>query len=489
MRSIAKPFLFFGTILLGILLLLLLVANLTLQLLAIKDRIRSTLTSSLGTPISFESVFLNPVGGIRLGRVIVTPTEQLALASTDVLTVYLSWGGLLKGEFVPEAISLKHPAATVKLGANSTTSALKPSPAVNPSMHAPPSGVAVNASAFSSASFSQQPQQPQGKKFVPLPDLGVLLASLSISHGDFSVLDAGSRPVLRLNGLKAREEKGGLKIMAASAIISDSLILHNLSAKAEAGSEGSTLKLQNISASMGEGLVTGTLLCGLPPGSPDYTCSIKLSGSSLRKLLVDASLGSPNAEGQIDGDLTLAGTAGNGATMTGKGTLRCKEATIEPVAFLKQIGQLLNVDELKLLKLTEGRCLFRVDQGHIVIDELFLRSENLILSAKGPLQPSGELNLESRLLFNEKLTGRLHGLLGSQLTPAPEPGYSQVTFHVSGPASNPRTDLIERLTGIHLGGNLGGLGGLLQGLFGKPAPQAPAPQPQQQTPAMPQPAH
>ena len=174
--------------------------------------------------------------------------------------------------------------------------------------------------------------------------------------------------------------------------------------------------------------------------------------------------------------------------MTGKGSLRCKEAIIEPVAFLKQIGQLLNVDELKLLKLAEGKFLFRIDGGHVVIDELFLRSENLILSAKGPVQNSGELNLESRLLFNQTLTGRLHGLLGSQLTPAPESGYSQVTFHVSGPASNPRTDLIERLTGIHLGGNLGGLGGLLQGLFGKPAPQSPSPSPQPQAPS-PAPSH
>jgi hypothetical protein len=155
------------------------------------------------------------------------------------------------------------------------------------------------------------------------------------------------------------------------------------------------------------------------------------------------------------------------------------------VAFLKQIGQLLNVDELKLLKLAEGKCLFRIDGGRVVIDELFLRSENLILSAKGPVQSTGELDLESRLLFNQNLAGRLHGLLGSQLTPAPEPGYSQVTFHVKGPASNPRTDLIERLTGIHLGGNLGGLGGLLQGLFGKPAPQ---PQSQPQAPS-PVPAH
>ena len=478
MRSIAKPFLFLGTILLGIFLLLLLAANLTLQLPGIKDRIRSTLTSFLGTPISVESFFLNPAGGIRLSKVTVTPTEQLATASADSLTIYISWADLLKGKITPEAISLIHPVAILKLNSSRTTIAPKLPALASQTLITTPSARGITVS----SSPAEQPQQPQSNKSALPPDLASLLSRLSIQHGEFSLLDEASHPVLRLNDLNAHQKKGKMKIMTTSAVISDSLIVHDLAANAEATSEtnGATLMLENISAMMGDGRITGALRCGLPPSSPDYNCSIQLSGAGLRKLLGDASLGSPNAEGQIDGDLMCTGTAGIGATMTGKGSLRCKEAVIEPVAFLKQIGQLLNVDELKLLKLAEGRCLFRIDQGHVVIDELFLRSANLILAAKGPLQPSGELNLDSRLLFNEKLTGRLHGLLGSQLSPAPEPGYSQVTFHVSGPASNPRTDLIERLTGIHLGGNLGGLGGLLQGLFGKPAPQAPA---------MPQPAH
>ena len=474
MRSIAKPFLFLGTILLGIFLLLLFAANLTLQLPGIKDRIRSTLTSFLGTPISVESFFLNPAGGIRLSKVTVTPTEQLATASADSLTIYISWADLLKGKITPEAISLIHPVAILKLNSSRTTIAPKLPALTSQTLITTPSARGITVS----SSPAEQPQQPQSNKSALPPDFASLLSRLSIQHGEFSLLDEASHPVLRLNDLNAHQKKGKMKIMATSAVISDSLIVHDLAAKSE--SQGATLMLENISAMMGDGRITGALRCGLPPSSPDYNCSIQLSGAGLRKLLGDASLGSPNAEGQIDGDLMCTGTAGIGATMTGKGSLQCKEAVIEPVAFLKQIGQLLNVDELKLLKLAEGRCLFRIDQGHVVIDELFLHSANLILAAKGPLQPSGELNLDSRLLFNEKLTGRLHGLLGSQLSPAPEPGYSQVTFHVSGPASNPRTDLIERLTGIHLGGTLGGLGGLLQGLFGKPAPQAPA---------MPQPAH
>lgn len=476
MRPIAKPFLFFGTILFGIFLLLVVAVNLSLQLPSIKDRIQTSLSAALGTPVSFKSVFMNPAGGIRLSELVLSPNAHLKTASAETLTIYPSWGKLLKGELSPSDISLKHPTAIVMV--RSTDTPTLPAP-INSPLPSP---------SFPTSSSPLNSQTSGARTSTPLNGLADLLPCLSLYHGEFSLLDANSHPVLQLNDVNTREEKGGLKIMATTALINDSLILHHLDANAEADTEGSSLSLQNISATMGEGRVTGTLRCGLPPGAPSYNANLQLTGARLSKLLADASFGTSSAEGSIDGDLILEGTAGIGATMTGRGSLHCKEAVIEPVTFLKQIGQLLNVDELKLLKLAEGKCLFRIDGGHVVIDELFLRSENLILSAKGPVQNSGELNLESRLLFNQSLTGRLHGLLGSQLTPAPESGYSQVTFHVSGPASNPRTDLIERLTGIHLGGNLGGLGGLLQGLFGKPAPQSPSPSPQPQAPS-PAPSH
>jgi len=146
------------------------------------------------------------------------------------------------------------------------------------------------------------------------------------------------------------------------------------------------------------------------------------------------------------------------------------------------------VDELQLLQLSEGKCLFRVVEGKVVIDELFLKSQNLCLAAKGPVGSTGELDLDSRILLNESLASRLRGLLGRNMTPAPEPGFSQIAFHVSGPAANPRTDLLERLTGIRIGGDLGGLGNLLQGLglFGRPAQSAPPAVPPQPA-ALPQP--
>jgi hypothetical protein len=226
------------------------------------------------------------------------------------------------------------------------------------------------------------------------------------------------------------------------------------------------LEFRNFHATLGGGTLGGHISLALNPLRTSYALSLNLDHASIPQLLTDASFAPSSAQGTVLGELTLSGIAGQGASMQGKGSLFCKEAVIQPVDFLKQIGQLLSIDELQLLRLAEGQCAFRIVEGHLIVDDLLLRSENLILTAKGPLQATGELDLDSRLLFNARLTARLRGLLGSQLSPAPEPGYSQVSFHVSGSPQSPKTDLLQRLTGLRIGGDLGGL---IQGLFGRPA--------------------
>jgi AsmA-like C-terminal region len=482
-RAIAKPFLLSGSIILGIYLILWIGGNLLIQIPSVKNRVLATLSSALNAQARFETLSLNSGFGISLSGISAQSKDQRLVVSSKSLTLHASLGSLIHGELIPKSILLDHPEVTLRLGMPASNAPPTPPPMVSPER---PQGASHDGKSFSSSSLENHSvgkiPSPSSSAVDPL----ILLDCLSIRNGTLRVLNADSHPLLQLNDLEVRGDEEPLTVRAQSAIINDSLIIRNLKASAlmEEDGQGRHLVFRNISATLGGGMLSGLLRCGYPSDFPTYNCSLQLSGANFKSLLKDASMMSPVADGTINADLSLAGTAGKGSTMTGKGSIRCKESTVEPAPFLKQIGQLLNIDELKLLRLAEGKCVFEIEQGRLVIEELLLRSENLVLSATGPLQSSGELNLDSRLLFNEKLTSRVRGFLGSQLSPAPEAGYSQISFHVTGPASNPRTDLIERLTGIHLGGNLGGLGGILQGLFGKPIQQPP-----QQVPATSAPAH
>ena len=462
MRPIAKPILTAGTLLIVVVFAGWLVLNAFLSLPATREQVRQEISRGVGMSVTIGSLTAlpYPVGAIRIGGAGVENQGQSDQFRADSITIRPDWDSLLRGRVVAAALEMRNPSLRIsqKRGATPSTTASGnslASPPIRPE-----------------SDLSKKPAAPPGETFTasrPLPK------SLRITGGGFSYLDERGRPIVTLRGvvLTGSAERGiwSGRLEAAAAVIGSGMILRDLMADLTAPGNFASLDLDPLTASFGGGLLSGKGRLTSLWESPGYSLNLHLGNAGLERLLADASIGNSSAQGGVTGELRITGTAGRGATMNGEGKLLCKQVTVEPAAFLKQIGEFLNIDELKLLRLAEGKCLFRIDQGRFVIDDLFLRSENLILSAKGPLDSSGELNLDSRLLLNENLTGRLRGLLGNKLTTAPEPGYTQIPFHVSGPALNPRTDLLGRLTGIRIGGDLGGLGGLIQGLFGAPQPQ------------------
>lgn len=490
MRTISKPILTVAVILLAVFASAILCLNLYLRAPGTKRQLTEALTLAAGVPVTIQSSYvvpLPPLGGVRLSGINAQRQGRPALFTADSITLRPDFAELLHGRLVIAGAVLNHPVVRLSLGELSGAERLEGSRASNfgsaasadmpnaipgGSSSTGPSVTAGSPSVPALAAASPQPT-PTVR---PMTASDIPLRNVLIKNGEFTLLDERGVPLISASDIHLKGEydasKGwGGTLRSTEAVLSDRVIIKDLQAPVRLSENFKNLSLDSFTALLGEGKLTGNATSDLSMGAPRYTLAMNLAGASLKHLLTDASFGVSSAEGIISGDLQLTGTAGEGSSIQGKGGLSAKDTTIQPVDFLKQIGQLLNVEELKLLRLSESKCLFHLVAGRVVVDDLFLRSENLILSAKGPLKPSGELDLDSRLLFNDKLTGRLRGLLGSQLTQAPEPGYLQVSFHVSGSPMNPKTDLLERLTGIKIGGNLGGI---LQGLFGRPAP---APQP------------
>ena len=482
MRTISKPILAVAVLLLGVIAAVILCLNLYLRSSGTQEQLRQVLSNAAGVPVTIQSSYalpIPPLGAIRLSGVKGVQEGRIPLFSVDSITLRPDYAELLHGRLLIAGLVLNHPIVRLTLGEM-------------PGTQRPDS---VRATSFGSAATGSMPQQTIGITGIPsITPSGTIapteapsakqttasnipLRHVTIKNGEFTLIDERGLPVISASGIHlkgAHDAAGGWigNLNSTQVVLSDRVIIKDLKTPVRLSDSLDTISLETLTAILGEGKLAGNTTFDLSLGAPRYSLAVSLAGASLKQLLTDASYGTSSAEGTVAGELQLSGTAGEGSSIQGKGGLFAKDATIQPVDFLKQIGQILNVDELKLLRLSESKCLFHLAAGRVVIDDLFLRSENLVLSAKGPLKPTGELDLDSRLLFNDKLTGRLRGLLGSQLSPAPEPGYSQVSFHVSGSPMNPRTDLLERLTGIKIGGDLGGI---LQSLFGRPAksPQSP----------------
>ena len=477
MRHKSKPFLYIAAILLGIPLLSTLGLNLYLQSPGVQDRLHSTLESLLGSPVSIHSTFGIPLGAIRLTGITTIDKDRSPLVSAETLSISPNYRSLLHEQLTIATVVLDRPVIQLHLesfpGRQPNNEVSRGSPPLSQDSNAtssPPSPGSLSVSSVHKIA----PAIPEGNGS-GLKVTGLIFPegfkSLSIKNGEISAWSSGNLPVLSLSrfDLKARSQEGGGwagNITAKQAMIGNSLLIHDLRSPASISADHFSVRLEKLSATLGAGQLTGSIKCDLPPANPAYQSTLLLNGASLKQLLADSCYGNSSAEGNLAGDLQISGIAGVPSTMEGRGNLTCTESVIQPVDFLKQIGRLLQIDELQLLRLQEAKCAFRIHQGGVFIDDLLMHSQNLMLNARGPISANGELDLESRLLLDEKLAGRLRGLLGSQLAPAPESGYSQITFHVSGNPANPKTDLLQRLTGLKIGIDLGGL---LQGLFGHPA--------------------
>jgi hypothetical protein len=127
------------------------------------------------------------------------------------------------------------------------------------------------------------------------------------------------------------------------------------------------------------------------------------------------------------------------------------------VDFLIKLGELLKIDELQLLKLSDAKIDVTIRHERVQVDDIILKSDNLILRGSGPIRFNGKMNLDARLLVNLKLQYQLSGVLGKNLVDSEDPEYRQIPFSVTGRIDNPKTDLLHKLIGAKVGQEVGGM--------------------------------
>jgi len=468
--TIAKPILKAGDSVVAFLTSVTLLLNACLQIPAVRERLRTTLCQACGDRCYVQGPLRSAVGAIRITGISTRSKEDPVRFTADSARIRISAAALLAGKISIDSFSLDRPILALPSYPISAThrEETAQAPTGSLSLISATSPIAVASPTPSSAAKPSLPEQGTLPSSIFSPK-----GNLKVRNGEFRLTDASSKPIVTFIGvnLTGSQTKGYLTV--EKAVIGNTLIFRDLKGTL-AGEEGSFV-LSDLRASIGGGTVTGTLdYRDVFTLQPRYRLVLRLWGADLNRLLTDAAYPSSQATGSVSGTLSLAGMAGQGATMNGEGSLLLAAASFQPADFLRQIGKILSIEELQLLRISEGKCLFRIVSGRFLAEDLLLRSDNLMLAAKGPLDANGELDLQARILFNGKLTSRLKGILGSQLAPGPGGGLlaGGVPRHRSRRQS--RTDLLERLTGIRIGGDLGGLGNLLQGIFGKPAPAQPA---------------
>jgi hypothetical protein len=437
--TFAKRFLFIAAGVLAAAAIVLLCINLYLQSDGVQQRIRDAAIRSLGAEVKIRSSMYTPWSGLVLrGISVPDPTNaNLNVAEAVALRIRFSLFPLLNRRFVITECTLFEPKLIVRQLENGDW--IIPLPPVRTQV----------------AEAAREPSLATGKGATFKAEL----QNFRLRGGNVVFLNAKNRAIVTLE----RTDISGQITLDGSAAgifeIGRADLFSSLKPRKIGGPftwNGKVLDLSEIQGSLAGGKLIGKYRVESSE-EPSFVLGLQLTDILLRKLVEEAQLEPGKTEGVLQGSIELAGDPRNSDSITGAGHFELVSAKLKPVDFLIKLGELLQIDELQLLKLSDARLDMTIRDERVHVDDIILRSDNLILRGKGPVRFNGKMSLDAQLLFNLKLQNQLRGVLGKNLVDSEDPEYRQIPFTVTGRIDNPKTDLLDKLIGAKVGQDVGGM--------------------------------
>ncbi|MBX9577127.1 MAG: AsmA-like C-terminal region-containing protein [Chthoniobacterales bacterium] len=247
-------------------------------------------------------------------------------------------------------------------------------------------------------------------------------------------------------------EKWGGILRARKVTLNNSFSLEHL--KAHLKKRADSFLIDPFSSQVADGKLTGSFLLQEGNGLSPYQLNIHFAGISLKELMK----GVQSIEGKVQGTFFMKGVLENLEKKEGEGMLEVIGMQFKPGGPLAQIGQLLGIQELQLLKFDEAVATYAVTPHQLVVKSLKLHSNNLIIRGHGIISYEGTLHLSALLLVNAKLQSRLQGLLPvAMLVPSGEAGFVALPFEITGSLDHPHSTLLEHVALPAINNNVQGL--------------------------------
>ena len=403
----------------------------------LQNQIKERLSGALQMEVRFESFRPGILGATDLGNFTAFNTSGDSLSAREI-SLQLRLLPLLKGNLVFSSLNVTDlrlvrmepaavPAGTEDAAAQKTASSSPPSPFVlkNPL-------AALHELTVTNASLDWQRADGRSKMQMAGVDISLRAGDGGKSIGELLIKQCTFLEMVALTGLES------------------SLEFSN-----------QTLSAKHFTARCGGGLVEGKAEWGMADIQP---FTLQLSGTGVDLAAMSQELPGIRLSGGAEGALELRGSWVEQKSWVGGGRLDIRDGTMPKLQFLKNIGQMFQIQELATLNLQLAEVRFRIGEGALWLDPFKLNGGDIVFLAPGRVGFAGELELNAQLtLPGRLLNGKMGQLLSGRFS-APDPeGRQSVAFQVTGTAQNPKTDLMERVVGGDLGKLVGGLlGGFLK---------------------------
>jgi hypothetical protein len=463
---------------LGVAVLILIGANMYVQSKATQARIQEELSERLNAPIRVKRVSVTPWAGLKLSGITIPQTEPGV--SPDFLTaktfrLRIRFSSLFAQRLVIKEISLINPDVVWAQNAEGKwrlptrppppENAVPPTAAGPEPIVEPPSAPGVEKTPETPAA-STTGQSPVTTKvesanapFTPE------IERVKLGRGRFRFLDQKLKGVATFDQVDFRSDfrtasdlRG--KITIGKTSLRDRFFLQQLQSPLLYGP--TYLDFSQITARAGDGEITGRFTMQPQAQDSPFTISIKFRDVQADRIISEAGGIPGTVTGKLEGYLNGNGNIADPDALTGEGEIVLRDGQVRQYSLLVALGQLLQIQELQQLQLDQARVKYHINPGVVTIDELVFRSQNIRLSATGTVSFDGKLQLESQLAVNEKMRSQLFRALRENFQPIEEPGYTAVSFQVSGTVGRPKTNLMDKL----IGRDLKDLSSIISGLIG-----------------------
>lgn len=467
MLRIAKPFLIIAAVVVFVLILAIFGLNLYLQSAAVQQRIRDAATQAVGRPVQIQTTYYFPWSGVRVSGIRVPSLDgdkQPALLEMKSVGIRFAFLPFLQGKLEVKDLVFEKP-----------TLILMSKPRSAP---VPPATIHETIAPLPTPLEAPTPGSLEITIPKPAPDRsvakqGISVESLRVREGQAMLYNTRGLPIAVLNNVTMT----GIVMSDGAAygdfMVEEATILSYLHPRGLSGKfsykEG-RLVVWNVFAHWAEGSITADFQSD---ANGFFAVNVAAKDVSLQALTQEAGLDGNGKKGVLFGSSNLVGAAGRTESLEGQAEIRLEGARVEPVGFLKQLGELLAIEELKMLDLRKAEAFFTIANASVRTDRILLESDNLQMDATGNVSFDGKLDLAARLHLNEKLRRQLGGMGSSKFKPSEREGYQFVPFKITGTTSRPQTDLDKKLLGVRIGGDLTGL---LRGLLRPPDRKKAAPQ-------------
>ena len=452
---------------------LLLAANLYVQSQTVQQRIRQALTTTLHMPVTVRKTTVTPWEGLRIdGLTARVDSAGPAFLTADSFRVRFALWPLLHRQFVvtllwldkpqlawaqdpdghwqfpPDRDARRHKKTAREIPADTPapTGTIGPAPTPDVTLSTPRLPPV--------AEVGPSPHRPAG--------FTVALDRFRMRHGSLDFFNAKHRPIGQLEevNLDGRLEDPQ---HASGTVWCD---------KAHVPRPGLTLSQfhsdfaydQNTGLTLSDGravLAGGTLTARghvdpRNPGSP-FSAECRMERVDLGKLLQETGNRLPMVQGGLQGKVVFSGRSDQPEGRQASGRFELVDARLKDFPLFQSLGDALGIADLSHMRFKKAQLDCRLDGTTLQVEPLLLVSNDLKITAQGHYATDEDrLDLQARLVIDEAVSRQLPDFIGTQFKPGGDdaPGSRFVDFTVTGPLSNPKSSLYNRLLGDPMKGFL-----------------------------------